>query len=714
MAMPRHDTQAAVRFLDSMFGEGRVHLVAIGANGRVEAATFQTARDSSLKRWVEARQGVANLYFHVNELLPSVQNQKAKKEDVLAALFLHVDVDDPNALERIHAYHPRPTAAVFSGGGFQLFWRLKEATQDLVSVELCNAKIAQDLGGDNCHNIDRIMRLPGTINIPNAKKRARGRTEALAYEVADLSSSQKRYLLSDFEALTAESAVDVDTGLIPAHVDLGRLPPSVSAETRQLIIHGDDPNQPMGAPGAKYPSRSEVVFRVVCDLLRAGTEAEIIASILLDQAYGISKSIREKKQPERYAFRQINAAKQAIAQGWPDATMHGPKPTYRNAVLAIVRLDIRGQHDVFHHRKTLTGPGIEDHHAELGDDLCALVRSKIIERFGFDPGKMNVIEAANFVCLDNQIHPIREYLNRLQWDGRERLAGLLNKYFGAGDTPLHSAISTAVLIAAVRRVRQPGAKFDNVLVLEGKQGSGKSTAIRVLAGDENFADQDILSVDAKQQIELIEGAWLFELGELSGMNKADIARLKAFVTRQVDRGRPAYGRYREDRPRQVVFIGTTNQTNYLRDTTGNRRFWPVATGIINLPALEADRDQLWAEAAYLESQGASITLPEGLWTQAAAAQEARLEDHPWNDILVNARGDVANGVERITSEEIFSDFLQIPAGSRRPHELTQVSHIMQSLGWQGPKSMRIHGKVLRGYERTTEAPDHQRAARPTF
>lgn len=225
---------------------------------------------------------------------------------------------------------------------------------------------------------------------------------------------------------------------------------------------------------------------------------------------------------------------------------------------------------------------------------------------------------------------------------------------------------------------------------------------------------DVLSVDPKQQIELIEGIWLFELGELSGMNKADIARLKAFVSRQVDRGRPAYGRYREDRQRQVIFIGTTNQTNYLRDTTGNRRFWPVATGNIDLAALAEDRDQLWAEAAHLESLGASITLAPELWPDAAAAQEARLEEHPWLDILAEVTGDISKGVERISSEDVFREYLQIPPGSRRPHEQSQVAHIMKMLGWEGPKRLRIRGKVLRGYERMSPKPDRELRPKPSF
>ena len=163
----------------------------------------------------------------------------------------------------------------------------------------------------------------------------------------------------------------------------------------------------------------------------------------------------------------------------------------------------------------------------------------------------------------------------------------MTTYLGAEDTPLNAAIGRIVLIAAVRRVREPGVKFDTILVLEGEQGVGKSTVIRVLAGSENFSDQDILTLDGKAQMELLEGVWLYELCELEGLSRAETSKVKAFASRSVDHGRPAYARFKETRPRQCVFVGTTNDDQYLRDMTGNRRFWPVKVDKIDLEALAA-------------------------------------------------------------------------------------------------------------------------------
>lgn len=179
--LPVHDTAASVAFLLAMFPNALRHLVAIHEVGRVEAKTFAPDEVAAMTHWIELRQGKANLYFHVNKLKTSARDLKAKKEDVDAALYLHVDVDDLSALDKITRYLPRATAVVFSGGGYQAFWRLSGPCPDLARVERCNIKIAEDLGGDHCHNVDRIMRLPGTINLPNAKKRSAGRTEAQAY-----------------------------------------------------------------------------------------------------------------------------------------------------------------------------------------------------------------------------------------------------------------------------------------------------------------------------------------------------------------------------------------------------------------------------------------------------------------------------------------------------------------------------------------------------
>ena len=202
----------------------------------------------------------------------------------MRALHLHVDVDDQAALVRIEAFVPKPTTAVFSGGGYQAFWKLKEPSQELARVERINARLASELGGDKCHNIDRIMRVPGTINVPNDKKRRAGRVPTLAYVVDEVTDWSRLYSLDDFEYPTpAAPAATLQTSREIQPVEIDQLPKPMSAETRELIEHGDDPSSPIGSKKAHFPSRSEVVFRVACDLARVGCTADQIAGVLLNR-----------------------------------------------------------------------------------------------------------------------------------------------------------------------------------------------------------------------------------------------------------------------------------------------------------------------------------------------------------------------------------------------------------------------------------------------
>ena len=332
-----------------------------------------------------------------------------------------------------------------------------------------------------------------------------------------------------------------------------------------------------------------------------------------------------------------------------------------------------------------------------------MLRHMIIEHFGFDSGKEPTRDAAETLAIQNPFHPIRDYLDSLRWDGEPRLDRWMTTYLGAEDTPLNTAIGRVMLIAAVRRVRDPGIKFDTILVLEGEQGVGKSSAIRVLARSENFSDQNILTLDPKTQMELLEGIWIYELCELEGLSRAETSKVKAFASRSVDQGRPAYGRFKETRPRQCVFIGTTNEDKYLRDMTGNRRFWPVTAGKIDLEALQRDRDQLFAEASHREEKGESLVLPEELWPVAQTEQEARLEDDPWIDILSELHPsnlDQVAGMVRVASGHLLEFPLGLEPNRQQQFHTTRLAAVMRKLGWHGPAPVKLEdGKVVRGYQR---------------
>lgn len=232
-------TDEAIRFLIQMHYHGPHHLVAINEGAGVEARTFTSDEIEKMHSWIDARQGKSNLYFHVNALNVSVSHTKASKEDVAHATGLHVDVDDLDALERIRHYYPRPTAVIFSGGGYQAFWLLSEQTDGLDRVEQCNRKIANDLGGDNCHNIDRIMRVPGTINVPNKNKRSSGRTDTLAYIVPELTDWLRIYAIDTFVEASKEPGTElaIDIDKVCSNISIDALPDKLSSFTTSLIIH---------------------------------------------------------------------------------------------------------------------------------------------------------------------------------------------------------------------------------------------------------------------------------------------------------------------------------------------------------------------------------------------------------------------------------------------------------------------------------------------
>lgn len=236
--------------------------------------------------------------------------------------------------------------------------------------------------------------------------------------------------------------------------------------------------------------------------------------------------------------------------------------------------------------------------------------------------------AVTKITDDRSYHPIREYIDLLpEWDKVERVDTLLIDYLGAPDNEYVRAVTRKLLCAAVKRVQQPGCKFDTMLVLNGPQGVGKSTLISKLAG-EWFSDSLHLSdTKDKTAAEKLQGYWILEIGELAGLRKAEVETLRSFLSRQNDVYRAAFGRRATQHPRQCVFIGTTNAENgYLRDTTGNRRFWPVqANGKGKKHSWELTNEevsQIWSEVLHYVKQGEKLYLDA---SQVALAQDEQRE-----------------------------------------------------------------------------------------
>jgi predicted P-loop ATPase len=286
-------------------------------------------------------------------------------------------------------------------------------------------------------------------------------------------------------------------------------------------------------------------------------------------------------------------------------------------------------------------------------------------------------QAVQTAARDHPFHPVRSYLKGLQWDGVERLECWLSTYLGCEDTKYSRAVGSRWLISAVARIFRPGAKADCCLILEGPQGIRKSTALRTLAG-EYFTDElaDLGSKDAAMQT---RGVWIIELSELDSLSDSDVARIKAFMSRTTDRFRPPYGMRLVESPCQCVFAGTVNQSTYLRDETGGRRFWPVACGRINIDAVARDRDQLWAEARARFDADAAWWLETNELAQMASDQQMdRYEGDPWEEVIapwLEARSSVSIG-------EVLEKCLQKAQALWTQTDKNRAARCLKALGWE--------------------------------
>jgi putative DNA primase/helicase len=292
-----------------------------------------------------------------------------------------------------------------------------------------------------------------------------------------------------------------------------------------------------------------------------------------------------------------------------------------------------------------------------------------------------VFQGVARIADDNKFHPVLDYLDSLSWDKTRRIENWVVAYLSVVDTPLNRAIGCCFLIGLVARVYRPGCKMEDMLTLEGEQGIGKSTALRIIAGDEWFTDEisDFGSKDAALQM---RGKWIIEIAELDVLGRADNSRIKTFLSRTTDRFRPPYGRHLIETQRQCVIAGTTNEFEYSKDPTGGRRYWSMRCGKILLQALKRDRDQLLAEAVAAYRSGAHWWLekPDLIEAQKIEANE-RYQADPWENVVC---GWLRHNAKRTTTtDELLKDALDIQDKARWDRAATtRLGHILRRLGWR--------------------------------
>ncbi|MFC5739358.1 DNA primase family protein [Sinirhodobacter huangdaonensis] len=359
------DTAAALDFLRRWCPGGPWVLTSIVPDGgRTTTATFRGDERDRMAAWIEARQGRENVYFTVNTLRAAVTS-KPRKLDVRAAHALHVDVD-PREGENLDEERgriqrmaedwevggrkltlPRPTVTIDSGGGYQMFWRLGEDVAlpgepgdeaRHLPVEDRNRALGVALGGDDTQNTDRIMRLPGTVNVPGEKKRRKGRTARLAHVVdADWS---RLYRLEDFEPAPMAGRGGAPRRNIAAAVGVDLEALGLPDRVKALIVNGEDPDQP-----GRWADRSDLVFHVLCEMVRADLPEEVMKAVILDPDHAVSAHVREQKEADAYADRQI--ARALAAQPRPGPVLHGGAMDWARALRDAGREHLRHHQQEF-------------------------------------------------------------------------------------------------------------------------------------------------------------------------------------------------------------------------------------------------------------------------------------------------------------------------------------------------------------------------------
>jgi hypothetical protein len=343
-----------------------------------------------------------------------------------------------------------------------------------------------------------------------------------------------------------------------------------------------------------------------------------------------------------------------------------------------------------------------------GDPLTKFERYAIRERLelefhdekgnGLTFGDADIDHALDHVAYEHKFHPIRDYLNKIVWDGERRLDKVSTSIIPCADTLIIKTMITRWMIAAVARIFKPGCKVDTMLVLQGDEGINKSTFFSKLGG-EWFADtyMDLHDKDAMHQLRAV---WIYEWPEMNALIRAkDSEQVKSFITSPVDHYRPSHEPDIEDVPRGCVFGGTTNRLEFLTDSSGHRRFWPVVvTGEINVELLVEWRDQLWAEAAHYFHSGEQWWLTKSEEQLLIPEHEKHHREDPWEPLVITH----LDGLTQKAGKDAFvtvQDLLEGPIGKEAKtwvdHDSKRVQGILRVAGWVPGKPRRTLGKIIR-------------------
>lgn len=354
--------------------------------------------------------------------------------------------------------------------------------------------------------------------------------------------------------------------------------------------------------------------------------------------------------------------------------------------------------------------------AALTDNDLHNVHLHIEQTYGLS-SLATIEEALHLVAHRNAFHPIKDFLNGLSWDGQERIRYALHHFLGAEESDYTFEVLKLLMVGAITRIFRPGAKFDYIVCLVGDQGVGKSSFSRMLAFNDEWFTDDLKDLENNAVYEKLQGRWIVELSEMLAANNAKSNEaIKSFLSRQTDTYRTPYERYPKDRPRQCVFIGTTNKISFLpTDRTGNRRFIPILCSekdaeVFILDDEDASREyiqQMWAEAMTYFRKGASLKLPKELEEKARIRQREFMQEDTNADAILGFM-ECFQG-DKVCSKQLFKEALNNPYTHPQRWQTNEINEIMNQLiksgalpGWQRFENPRRFGSeygTQKGWER---------------
>lgn len=350
------------------------------------------------------------------------------------------------------------------------------------------------------------------------------------------------------------------------------------------------------------------------------------------------------------------------------------------------------------HRKIFTNGYNGDRSVREWTDIDDITMSAMFQRtLGLQRVSGTLIhEAVATFAHKNKRNEPKDWMETLKWDDLPRVETFFIDYFGTPDTPYHRAVSKNFWVAMVARIYKPGCKADNMVIIEGEQGKFKSTALSVIGGEWfTEANESVMSKDFYMTL---QGKLIIEIAELDAFSRGETTTIKRVVSQYKDRFRPPYGRLAQDFPRQCIFVGTTNDEEYLRDHTGGRRFWPIRITTIDINQLKKDREQLFAEAIQLFKNGA--TWHEVPDKETRAQQEHRRSSDEWEEIV----GQFLLGKSQTTVAEVAKDGLGIEAARLGNLEQRRIGRVLHILGWR-KTVLRQFGRSMKVWRAPTTTED---------